>query len=404
MYDILSGIQVVEVAMWAFVPAAGAVLSEWGAEVVKVVHPEYGDPMQGAPVGDLPPVDVDVAFMWEILNRGKRCIGINLADPDGRAVLDDLVRNADVFVTNFLPDARQRLAIDVEDIRAINPKIIYARGSGHGVRGPEHADGGYDHTSFWARSGIAHAAAMVTGEFIPQPGPAMGDLLSGFSLAAGITGALLRRERTGKPSVVDVSLLGTAAFAFSPSVVASELYDVPTIPRSSHAKQPNPLVTCYTTQDGRQIYLAGLRTDQHWKEFCELVGHPKLGVDERFSEGPERLKNAHACIEVLDQVFGEKSLEEWKEVLVGMTTPWAIIQSAQELHDDQQVKANGYLVPVVAASGSTFHLVANPVQFDEVSPSLTRAPDHAEHTDEVLLETGRDWDEIMALKIKGAVS
>jgi len=169
MYDVLDGVRVVEVAMWAFVPAAGAVLADWGADVVKVAHPEYGDPMRGTPVGGLPPLEQGPAFMWEILNRGKRSLALDLANPDSRPVLADLVRRADVFLTSFLAAARKRLKIEVEDIRAINPDIIYARGSGHGVRGPEREQGGYDHTSFWARSGLAHATSMVTDEFIPHP-------------------------------------------------------------------------------------------------------------------------------------------------------------------------------------------------------------------------------------------
>jgi crotonobetainyl-CoA:carnitine CoA-transferase CaiB-like acyl-CoA transferase len=403
VYDVLGGYRVVEVAMWAFVPAAGAVLADWGADVVKVVHPEYGDPMQGAPVGDLPAKDVGVAFMWEILNRGKRCIGMNLASPESRPVFERLVAGADVFLTNFLPDARAKLAIEVDDIRAINPDIVYARGSGHGARGPEAAKGGYDHTSFWARSGLAHAATMVTGEFIGQPGPALGDLMSGFSLASGISSALLKRERTGTTSVVDVSLLGTASFVFSPSIVASDLYGVPTIPRVSHAAQPNPLVAGYATRDGRQVYMSGMRTDQHWADLCELVGHRELATDERFADGEARLAHAAECIAALDEVFAERTLDEWIALLDGLDTPWAVVQSAHEVHQDPQVKANGYIRPVEATNGSTIPLVASPVQFDEEPPSLQRAPEHGEHTEEILLELGCDWDAIIALKEAGAV-
>jgi crotonobetainyl-CoA:carnitine CoA-transferase CaiB-like acyl-CoA transferase len=405
VYDILAGMRVVEVSMWAFVPAAGAVLAEWGAEVIKVVHPDYGDPMRGAPVGDLPrdQTDVDVAFMWEILNRGKRSIGINLSTPESRPVFEELVKSADVFLTNFLPDAREKLRIDIDDIRAINPNIVYSRGTGQGARGPQAGKGGFDHTSFWARSGIAHAASMVTGEFIGQPGAALGDLMSGFSLASGTVAALLKRERTGEPSVVDVSLFGTAAFVFSPAIVASELYGVPTIPRRSHADQPNPLVASYATKDGRLLYISGQRIDQHWGPFCERTGHPELANDERFADGEARVRNARECIDALDAVFAERDLAEWAEILDEIENPWALVQTANEAHHDVQAEANGYIVPVESQSGSQFTLVHNPVQYDEAPTALTRAPDHGEQTDEILLELGLSWDQIIELKTAGAV-
>ena len=403
MSDVLAGVRVVEVAMWAFVPAAGAVLADWGAEVTKIVHPEYGDPMRGTPVGDLPKREVDVSFMWEILNRGKRSIGLDLANPEGLAVLADLVRDADVFLTSFLPPARRKLGIDVEDIRALNAEIIYARGTGQGPRGPEAEKGGYDHTSFWARSGIAHAAHQVTGEFIPQVGPAFGDLMSGFSLASGITAALLRRDRTGQTSVVDVSLLGTGMFAFSPSIVASELYGVDTIPRVKHADQPNPMVAGYATKDGRIIYIAGIRTDRGWTRFCELLGRPELATDPRFRDNEGRVANRQACIAALDEAFATRTLAEWREILEGMEDPWTVVQSARELHSDPQAQANRYVQEVMSAAGSTFPLITSPVQLDEQPPPLRRAPDHGEHTEQILLETGRSWDDIKKLKQSKAV-
>lgn len=403
MYDLAKGIKVLEVAMWAFVPAAGAVLADWGADVVKVVHPQFGDPMRGAPVGDLPAKDVDVAFMWEVLNRGKRCIGLDLTTEGGQAVLRELVAEADVFLTSFLPDVRAKLSIDVDDIRAINPSIVYARGSGQGARGPQAGAAGFDHTSFWARSGIAHAAAMVTGEFVPQPGPALGDLQSGFALASGVTGALLKRERTGETSVVDVSLLGTAMWSFGPSIVASKLYDVDTIPRAAHRDQPNPMVAAYNTKDGRQVYIAGLRLDVGWPELCRAVGREDLAEDPRFLGGPHRAEFRGECIAELDALFATRTLDEWREILGGLDTAWSVVQTARELHDDPQALANGYIVDVESGSGSTFPLTASPVQFDGRSLELTRAPDHGEHTDEVLLALGHDWEEIISLKVAGAV-
>jgi crotonobetainyl-CoA:carnitine CoA-transferase CaiB-like acyl-CoA transferase len=170
-YDLLEGIKVVELSMYAFAPVSAAVLSDWGAEVIKVVPPRNPDTLMGNVIGGLPETDLDVAFMWEIMNRGKRCIGVDVSTEEGRAVLLDLVREADVFITNLLPDRRRRFRLDPDDLFAVNPGLLYGRASGHGDHGPERASGGYDHTDFWARTGIGHAASMVSGEFAPQIGP-----------------------------------------------------------------------------------------------------------------------------------------------------------------------------------------------------------------------------------------
>ena len=203
-YDLLDGVRVVELAMYAFAPSCAAVLSDWGADVVKIVPPDLADPMKGTPIAGLPDKDVGVAFMWEITNRGKRCIGLDVSTDEGHAILLDLVREADVFITNLLPGARARFHVDAAELQAVNPSLIYARASGHGDAGPEREAGGFDHTDFWARTGIGHAASMVAGEFVPQAGPALGDLSSGAFLAGGVAAALFRRERTGRGAVVDV--------------------------------------------------------------------------------------------------------------------------------------------------------------------------------------------------------
>ena len=288
MYDTLEGFRVVEVSMFAFVPSAGAVLADWGADVIRIEHPEYTDPLKNPKaIANLPDKDVGISFMWEILNRGKRSVGLNLAHPEGRQALMSLVKDADVFLTNFRPKARRKLGIEIDDVRAVNPKIIYARGTGQGPRGPEAERAGFDHSSYWARAGIAHAAAEVTGEFIPQVGPAFGDVASGFNLASGTVAALLRRERTGKPSVVDVSLLSTGIWMFSPAIVASGLFDVPTVPRVGHHDLPNPLVAAYETKDHRFMYICGIQTDRGWVELCDHLGEPALRDDPRFAEGED---------------------------------------------------------------------------------------------------------------------
>jgi crotonobetainyl-CoA:carnitine CoA-transferase CaiB-like acyl-CoA transferase len=388
--------------MYAFAPSAAAVLSDWGADVVKVVPPTVADPMMGAPISGLAPREDGIAFMWEIMNRGKQSVGIDVSTEGGRGIVLELVAEADVFVTNLLSGARTRFRLDPDDLRDVNPRLIYARATGHGNRGPEREQGGFDHTDFWARTGIAHAASMVSGEFVPQAGPALGDLSAGAFLAGAIAAALFRRERTGKGGIVDVSLLSSGMWAFSPGVVASQMYDIDTIPRRPHIEQPNPLVAGYTTRDGRMIYFAGIQTERHFEHFCERIGASELLEDSRFTTGQARLSNARECIEALDAVFARRDLAEWLERLEGLDTPWTLVQTAREAANDPQVTANEF-VTMVRGPSAEYPLVRSPAQFDDELPTLTRAPDHGEHTDEVLLAIGHDWEEILRLKETGAV-
>jgi crotonobetainyl-CoA:carnitine CoA-transferase CaiB-like acyl-CoA transferase len=401
-YDLLEGVNVVELSMYAFAPASAAVLGDWGAKVIKVVPPLIPDTLMGNAIGGLPDKDVGVAFMWEIMNRGKRCIGIDVSNDEGRELLLELVRDADVFITNLLPARRRRFRLDPTDLLAVNPGLVYGRASGHGDRGPEREYGGYDHTDFWARTGLGHAASMVAGEFAPQAGPALGDLASGALLAGAIAAALFRKERTGRGAIVDVSLLSVGMWMMSPGVVASQLYGVDNIPRYRHADLPNPLVAGYVTRDNRIVYMSGIQTEGHFENFCEIIGRKDLVDDPRFANGTARQAHTRECIAVLDEVFAERDLAEWVTILERLSTPWSIVQSAAEAAVDPQATANQYVTEVEGATRS-FPLVASPAQFDDAPTTLTRAPDHGEHTEEILLEMGRDWDEIVRLKETGAV-
>ncbi|MEI2817355.1 MAG: CaiB/BaiF CoA-transferase family protein [Microthrixaceae bacterium] len=400
----LDGIRVIEVASWMFVPSGGSVLVDWGADVIKVEHPETGDPQRGLITsGLLPGGKGAVNFMIEQPNRGKRSVGIDLATADGREVLMKLVETADVFLTNYLPHVRAKLGIDVDDLRAVNPNLIIARGSGAGPLGPDAAKGGYDGASFWARGGVGVSMPDREGWPPGQPTPAFGDVMGGLTIAGAIAAALLKRERTGEPSVVDVSLLATAMWQVSPMIIASKLFGFSKIPQGDRTKSPNPGVGTYRTADDRHIALILLQSDKHWADFVERLGVPDMATDPKFADAAARAQNSGECIARLDEAFGAHPLDYWKDALATFDGVWSPFQTLDELYDDVQVQANGYLPTMTAGNGDDVQLVASPAQFDEIAISVQRAPEHGEHTELVLMDLGYDWDRIAEMKDSGAV-
>jgi crotonobetainyl-CoA:carnitine CoA-transferase CaiB-like acyl-CoA transferase len=402
--NVLAGVRVLEVAQWWFVPSAGAVLADWGAEVVKVEHPRTGDPQRGLVTSGLVPKG-GFNFMWEQPNRGKKSVGIDLRVDAGRELLYALAARSDVFLTSFLPEARRRLRIDVEDLRAVNPKIIYARGSGQGVRGPEAERGGYDGASFWARGGVA--AVLSSDPSRPPVGqrPAFGDGIGGMTIAGGIAAALFRRERTGEPSVVDISLLATAMWTLAPDITMARALAALAgrTPAFDRRMAPNPIVNAYPTRDGRWIMLIMLQSDRNWPDLCRHLGRPDLIDDPRFADSAKRFENRAECVDTLDAIFRQRTLEDWKRALATTDGVWAPVQRPIELYDDPQVLANGYLPEVELGDGTRCQLVNSPVQFDETPARLAHAPECGQDTEQVLLELGLDWDAIAGYKKSGAI-
>lgn len=403
MAGILDGVRVLEVAQWWFVPAAGAILADWGADVLKVEHPVTGDPQRGLVTSGFFPDTGGVNFMMEQSNRGKRSIGIDIGTPEGRALLLDLAKTSDVFLTNFLPPARRKLGIELEDLRAVNPKVVYVRGHGQGLHGPDAEKGGYDAASFWSRGGIAHGLTRPDADAPTMQRAAFGDSIGAMTVAGGIAAALFRRERTGEAPVVDVSLLGTAMWVLAPDIVMSKLTDKG-MPSFDRSQAPNPIVNSYRTRDGRWVFLNMLQPDRYWADFCRHVGREDMIEDERFKDGLSRFQNRQDCVAELDATFATRTLAEWCEALDTVEGVWAPMQSARELHDDRQALANDYFAEVDRGDGTPFRLVANPVRFDDAAPALRAAPEHAQHTEEILLEHGLSWEEISRLKEAGAIS
>jgi crotonobetainyl-CoA:carnitine CoA-transferase CaiB-like acyl-CoA transferase len=398
----LEGIRVVEVAMWGFVPSAGAVLADWGADVIKIEHAVTGDPQRALRQTGRLRVGGDPNPNVEHANRGKRSLGLDIARPEGKAVLDDLIRRSDVFLTSFLPGARRKLGIDVDDVRAINPQIIYARGSALGPRGRESERGGYDMTAFWARA--ATAASLTPAGLdgmVPPPGPAYGDTISGTNLAGGIAAALLKRERTGEPSIVDVSLLGSGVWAMGHAIAVSLRLKAPfqAGPPGVHGSPTNPLVGVYRTADDRYLSLVMMQPGRYWPEVCEHIDRPELADDPRFATAELIGANTAEAVKHLREAFATRTLAEWTERFATLSGPWAPVQDTVQVGDDAQVRANEYIV-----RAGELELVASPVQFDVTGPDLSPAPEFAANTEEILLELGFGWDQIMTLKTANAVT
>lgn len=398
----LDGIRVLEVAMYGFVPSAGAVLAEWGADVVKVEHAVTGDPQRGLRQTGLLRVEGDPNPNIEHANRGKRSIGLDMSVPEGKAVLLELAGRADVFLTSFLPGHREKFGIDVEDIRKVNPNVIYARGSALGPRGEESVKGGYDMTAFWCRAGTAATITPPgTPGMVGPPGPAYGDTISGTNLAGGIAAALLKRERTGEPSVVDVSLLGSGLWSLGHTVALTNHLDqrMEAFPPGTQGSPLNPLVGLYPTADERYISFVMMQPTKFWADVCRHMDLDELIDDPRFATAESIGANTDAANEILTEAMQKRTLPEWSKRFATLAGPWAPVQDTLQAAADEQIRSNEYIV-----KAGDLELVANPVQFDVTAPSTGGAPGFAEQTDEILLELGLDWDRIIELKTAGAVT
>jgi len=399
----LSGVRILEVASHVFVPIAGGVLHEWGAEVIKVENPETGDPYRSLVTTGLHHLQNGVDASFQFTNRGKQSVAIDLKTPQGRDLLYRIARDCDVFLTNMRPDARRRLKIDVEDIKAQNPDMIYVRGSGYGPKGPDVQTGGYDATSYWSRGGIG-AAFTPPGAAEPvMQRPAFGDVMGGLTIAGAISTALYQRLATGEAPVVDVSLFNIGLWQLQPEITHAP----------GNAGQPpkvydrrtswNPLSGTYRASDGRFIKLNMLDADRYWADFCTVIGHPELIDDPRFVDMPTRKENAPACVDLLDEIFAGKDYAEWCRIMQAAKGVWAPMQTPLEVHDDPQTLANGYLADVEMANGTNLKLVTAPVQFDEAPATPQRAPELGEHTEAFLLGMGLSWEEIATLKDARAI-
>lgn len=398
--EAFSGLRVIELAQWVFVPVCGALLADWGADVIRIEPPE-GDPYRALSTQGIG-ADSNINLGMALANRGKRSVAINLKKAEGLDVLHRLLDTADVFLTNMRPEALRRLGLTAEHIQARYPKLVYARGHGYGVKGPDANQAGYDASAFFARGGLADALTPTDRDYPISQRGAMGDRNGAMALAFGVASALLKRERTGQGSVVDVSLLATAMWTLSSDVLtALQGQELPRpVDRSS---TPNPLTSTYRTADDRFIQLMFLQADRYWPDFCRVLDRADLIEDARFNSIAARRAHSADCVAELDREFAKRSFEECKRLLATIDAPWAPVQRVDELLDDPQVIANGYIGEVNDGDGPSYRLPAVPVQFDEQGPTLRRAPELGQHTETLLMELGLEWDHIETLQQQGVI-
>lgn len=408
MPQVMKGIRVLEVAQFTFVPAAGGILADWGADVIKIEHPVRGDTQRGfINLGGIQLDPVRNALM-EHPNRGKRSVGIDVSTREGVELIYEIAKTADVFLTNYLPAQRQKLKIDIEHIRNANPNIIYARGSAYGDKGPERDIGGFDGTAFWSRSGIGHSMSPeeLNGP-LSQGIPAFGDSIGGMNIAGGISAALFHRERTGEAIELDVSLLSTAWWAAGTSVDIGIEQGKTMRNRmpSSGANPGNPFNGNYRTSDGGTINLCILTPGPNIRDTFTHLGIPEAADDPRFVDAKSLMGHWKEASDLMVAAFAKQPFNYWRQHLKTLKGQWAPVQSLLDLASDEQALANDMLFEVEAVDGGApIKLVRGPVQFNHEPVTTTRAPQASEHTETFLMELGLEWERIESLKVAGAIA
>jgi crotonobetainyl-CoA:carnitine CoA-transferase CaiB-like acyl-CoA transferase len=396
----MDGVRVVELGFWVAGPSAAGILADWGAAVVKIEPPD-GDPFRGLYLS-ASGVEIPANPPFELDNRGKRSIALNLRTAEGRAIADRLLDDADVFVTNVRPEILESFGLDDARLRARNPRLVYARVTGYGERGPDRDRPAYDIGAFWSRAGIASALTPPGGDPPYQRG-AMGDHVAGMTLAGGVAAALLARAKTGEGQTVTTSLLRVGVFVLGWDTSATLRLGIPATPMTRTAT-PNPVISCYRAGDGRWFWLLGLQGQRHWPDLVRAIDRPALLDDPRFATMRARRENCAELVGILDAIFATRPLGEWGEALDRAGMWWAPVQSTEDVIRDPQAIAAGAFVEVPQPEGGTIPGVASPVDFSTSAwqPSAP-VPELGQHTEELLLELGYDWPAIAALKERAVI-
>ena len=393
----LTGVRVVELGMFVAGPATSCVLGDWGADVVKVENPAGGDPARALSALGLS--DKDINFGIENFNRGKRSLALDVQKPAGRAALLRVLRDADVFVSNWRPDALERARLDYASLSAELPRLVYAQVNGYGPRGPMRDTAAFDFAAYWARTG-AQASLGEPNEPPPVQRPAMGDAQVGLGLAGAISAALFQRERSGRGEHVHISLYQAGMWMMSFDLSAALIHGGGY--RRQGRQVPNPLWNSYRSQDGRWFELVMLQADRYWAQFLRAIEKTEWQDDSRWCSIGPRSKNAPSLIAELEAHFATRSLDAWRTAFDKEQLIWAPIQSIAESAADPLAREVGVIASVPHRSGRNIEIVRSPVEFARAPHEVrSAAPELGEHTEEVLLERGFTWEEIGALREQG---
>lgn len=393
---LFAGLKVVDCASWIAGPAAATILSDFGADVIKIEPPGAGDPWRASTPVPGKPTD----YYWQLTSRNKRSVAIDLKHADGLAVLYRLLEKADVFVTNFPLPVRERLKIAAADLLPLNPRLIYASLTAYGERGEEAARTGFDSTAYWARTGLMDMVRASESTDPARSTPGMGDHPSATGLYAAIVTALYRRERTGKGGIAQSSLLQNGTWA-NACFIQSRLFGEPIPIRPPRSQAPNPLANHYRCRDGRWFLMALFNEQRQLPGFLAAIGCTHLADDPRFATSAARKENAAACVAILDEVFAQRDLAEWRPILAGAGVTFGAVHAVNETPSDPQLQDSGALVPFADGNGLTvscpFHLDGE----EKVAPR--RAPSIGQHSEEVLAEAGYSSGDIARLRSLGVL-
>ncbi len=399
---ILAGLRVIDCATYIAGPAAATLLSDFGADVIKIERPPYGDPYRYLSlVPGMPESEKD--YCWILTSRNKRSVALNLEDNSARDALLRLVTHSDVFITNYQPATVRKLRLAYDDLSPLNPRLVYAYLTGYGETGPDVGQPGYDMTAYWARSGLM--ASMHNSDAEPCQSPAgFGDHPTSVALFSAILLALYQRQATGRGGKVSTSLIANGAWSHACSLQAA-LAGAEFQPRWTRKNAINPVVNHYLTSDGRRFVLCCVDPHRDWVKLCSAIGMPELAGDERFSTASARRASGAALVALLDSVFGRGDMAYWVKRFSECGVIWGQIPSTQEVACDPQMQANNVFVEVDDPRFGRMQTVNSPMVVDGAPKSQPRAcPLLGQHTIEVLREAGYDEAAIRQLLESGAAS
>jgi crotonobetainyl-CoA:carnitine CoA-transferase CaiB-like acyl-CoA transferase len=399
MAGILEGLKVVEMGNNIAIPAAGAIMADWGAEVIKV-EPLTGEMMRGmVSVQGVRMGGINMQF--ELLNRDKRGLALDLKKEQGKTILHRLVKLSDVFIANYEVSALKRLQLDYTTLSQLNPRLIYAVVTGYGTVGPDKDERGFDFTAGWARSGTQHLMAEQEG-VPPAQRAGMYDRTTGMHTVAGVCAALFNREKTGKGQEIELSLYHVGVYTIATDIQHA-LNGLPSLP-NDRRKAASPLWNSYRAGDDRWFQFAMLQSDIHWPGLCRAMERPDLENDSRFNSTPKRTENSEELIRIMDEVFASRDRSEWEKRFRENGVIYGRIETPVEVVNDPQAQANGFFTEIDHPKTGRMKYVTMPVDFRQNPASVrTSAPEVGQHNEEILLGLGYHWDDISQLKEQGVI-